>query len=127
MPSEGYSTVARDFVRGCLIKDPRKRPTYDKLLSLPWIASLSMFGTITEEPEDFDDGDDDSTNAAMRRLSLHHGIENPEVAEWVTAVLNRKARGLSGANASKPALHAAPLDSVSPTPSPKIDSEPERG
>jgi mitogen-activated protein kinase kinase len=40
-------------------------------------------------------------------------IYDREVAEWVKHAMERKAAGLMGSSA-KPALHAAPLDSVSP-------------
>jgi mitogen-activated protein kinase kinase len=117
--------AAQDFVRSCLNKDPRKRPTYEKLLSLPWLASMSKIQTITEEAEDEDDID--GAVDAIDRLGLHSGTDDPEVAEWVKGVLDRKKAGLIKDSAMKPALHAAPLDSISPASSPQIGSEPPAG
>ncbi len=108
LPEEGYSLLARDFVRGCLNKIPKLRPTYSMLLQHGWLASLSKPQTITEDDED-EDGE------GMHIASS--GTEDPEVAEWVKNALDRKKKGLMG-ESQKPALHAAPLDSVSPMSSP---------
>lgn len=43
--------------------------------------------------------------------------EDPEVAEWVKNALHRKKKGLMG-ESQKPALHTAPLDTMSPMSSP---------
>merc|ERR1711964_638873 len=91
LPEEGYSATARDFVHGCLNKIPKLRPTYSMLLAHPWLAGLSKPLTISEEEE---------------------------VAEWVKNAMERKKRGLMG-EAAKPALHAAPLDTVSPAATPE--------
>jgi mitogen-activated protein kinase kinase len=96
--------MARDFVRGCLNKIPNLRPTYSMLLEHPWLASLSKPHSISEE-----DGETASTD--------HTGTEDPEVAEWVKTAIERKKNGLMG-ESKKPALHAAPLDTVSPAASP---------
>lgn len=86
------------------------RPTYSALLAHPWLASLSKPEIIAEEDEDED--------AEAEGLDLQSsGTEDEEVAEWVRNALERKKNGLMG-EAQKPALHAAPLDSVSPAASP---------
>jgi mitogen-activated protein kinase kinase len=78
------------------------------LLQHPWLASLSKPETITEADEEED-------GAGMDMAS--HGTEDPEVAEWVKNALDRKKKGLMG-ESQKPALHAAPLDTMSPMSSP---------
>lgn len=47
-----------------------------------------------------------------------------EVADWVQQALERKRSGKMGV-AAKPALHAAPLDSISPAASPAAGFEQE--
>ncbi|KAH6568030.1 hypothetical protein BASA62_005707 [Batrachochytrium salamandrivorans] len=37
LPAESFSPEARDFVAKCLVKDPKSRPTYPKLLATPWL------------------------------------------------------------------------------------------
>lgn len=108
LPEEGYSPQARDFVRGCLNKIPKLRPNHAMLLQHSWLAPLSKPETITEADEEED-------GAGMDMVS--HGTEDPEVAEWLKIALDRKKRGLMG-ESQKPALHAAPLDSMSPMSSP---------
>ena len=49
---EGYSDTARDFVKGCLNKIPKLRPTYAMLLKHPWLQPFSKPETITEEAEE---------------------------------------------------------------------------
>ncbi|KFY25793.1 hypothetical protein V493_04452 [Pseudogymnoascus sp. VKM F-4281 (FW-2241)] len=122
LPAEGYSSVTRDFVRGCLNKIPKLRPTYSMLLQHPWLAALSKPAAISEE-----EGDDPAatngttittaTNGTTTTTTTSADTADPaydeEVAQWVKSALERKASGLMGSSA-KPALHAAPLDSVSP-------------
>lgn len=96
------------------------RPTYADLLQHPWLAELAKPSTISEE-------DEDEENVELAGLSLDDksdtkngiltGGEDSEVAEWVKIAIERKAKGLMGTHA-QPALHKAPLDSVSPLPSP---------
>jgi len=80
------------------------------LLSHGWLAPLSKPATISEE---------DELDEEFEGLGLEDGhTGNPnsydkEVAEWVIAALEKKRSGKMG-EAAKPALHAAPLDSVSP-------------
>jgi mitogen-activated protein kinase kinase len=105
LPADGYSPLAREFVRGCLNKIPKMRPTYSALLSHPWLAELSKPAVIAEEDEDEEaDGEVEVG---------YSGTEDKEVAEWVINAMERKRKGLMGV-AEKPALHAAPLDVGSP-------------
>jgi mitogen-activated protein kinase kinase len=80
------------------------------LLQHGWLAELSKPATISEEAEDEDA--DGETNGEVA-----HGTEDKEVAEWVINAMERKRKGLMGTHAV-PALHKAPLDTVSPAPSP---------
>ncbi|OBT68471.1 STE/STE7 protein kinase [Pseudogymnoascus sp. 23342-1-I1] len=122
LPAEGYSPITRDFVRGCLHKIPKLRPTYSMLLQHPWLAALSKPAAISEDDETSSadssaDGPDGPAAAAANGSSANADASDPayddEVAQWVRSALERKAAGQIGASA-KPALHAAPLDSVSP-------------
>jgi len=121
LPEEGYSVTARDFVHGCLNKIPKLRPTYSMLLAHPWLAGLSKPLTISEEDEDEEaelltDVTDGET--PKREMGAGRGTEDEEVAEWVKNAMERKRSGLMGEFA-KPALHAAPLDTVSPAATPE--------
>ncbi|KAK4162504.1 PaMKK3 MAPK kinase encoded by the PaMKK3 protein [Cladorrhinum sp. PSN259] len=123
LPSEGYSAAAKDFVRSCLNKIPTKRHTYPMLLQHPWIKSLSKPETITEDAEAEDAAEIDDLVDATGSLSITTPLGiiggDPEVAEWLNGVLDRKKAGLLGGSSNKPALHAAPLDTVpSPAGSP---------
>lgn len=124
LPTEGFSPVAHDFVRSCLNKIPTKRHTYPMLLTHPWLKALSKPETIAEDVEAEDAAAEDELVDATGALDLN-GIAGPaagdsEVAEWVNGVLDRKRQGLLKGVAEKPALHAAPLDSVSPAASPMM-------
>ncbi|TVY35140.1 Protein kinase [Lachnellula subtilissima] len=114
LPAEGYSDLARDFVRGCLNKIPKARPSYGMLLQHAWLAGLSKPPTITEADEEEAEA---GGNAAGASNVGHSGTEDEEVAAWVKNALDRKKKGLLG-EAVKPALHAAPLNSISPAHSP---------
>ncbi|KAK3336114.1 kinase-like domain-containing protein [Cercophora scortea] len=125
LPSEGYSPIAQDFVRSCLNKVPAKRHTYPMLLAHPWMKSLLRPETITEEVEAEDAAADNELIDATGSLSLNSptGLSaggDHEVADWVKTVLDRKRQGLLPGDPNKPALHAAPLDSVSPVGSPML-------
>lgn len=108
LPTEGFSLLARDFVHGCLNKIPKLRPTYSMLLQHGWLAALSKPVAIVEEDEN-DEGEGLTIETS--------GTEDKEVAEWVKDALEKKRNGLLGIS-QKPALHAAPLDSISPVSSP---------
>jgi mitogen-activated protein kinase kinase len=114
LPEEGYSELARDFVHGCLNKIPKKRPSYAMLLQHGWLASLSKVPTITEADEEEAEA---GGNAASATVVGNSGTDDEEVANWVKNALDRKKKGLLG-EAVKPALHAAPMDTLSPVGSP---------
>lgn len=90
------------------------------LLTHPWIASLSKPATITEDAEAEDAAADDDLVDATGSLDLGGAVGDSEVAKWVVSVLDRKRKGLITGTSDKPALHAAPLDTVSPAASPLI-------
>ncbi|KAH8811425.1 kinase-like domain-containing protein [Xylogone sp. PMI_703] len=115
LPSDGYSTLAQDFVRGCLNKIPKLRPTYAMLLQHGWLAPLNKPATISEDDEDDEDEKDGSD---IKNVQVESSTtEDQEVAEWVIAALERRKNGQVG-ESKKPALHAAPLDSISPVVTP---------
>lgn len=116
MPEEGYSDTAKDFVKACLNKIPKLRPPYAMLLKHPWLKEFSKPQTITEEAEDGDEAD--QVADAVGKLVLGSGTADAEVADWVKMVLARKASGEDVSDNARPALHAAPLDQVSPMVSP---------
>lgn len=123
LPSEGYSPQAQDFVRSCLNKNPHKRHTYPMLLAHPWISSLGKPETIAEDAEAEAAAADDELADATGALSLNNpsgqlAEGDYDVAEWVKGVLTKKKEGLMQDGVKKPALHAAPLDTVSPAASP---------
>ncbi|KAK0656292.1 kinase-like domain-containing protein [Cercophora newfieldiana] len=124
LPSEGYSSLAKDFVRSCLNKIPTKRHTYPMLLAHPWIKALTKPETIAEDAEAEEAAADDDLADATGALDLSGPTDGTggdyEVAAWVNGVLERKRKGLLKGVAEKPALHAAPLDSQSPVGSPMM-------
>ncbi|KAI5464126.1 kinase-like domain-containing protein [Mariannaea sp. PMI_226] len=122
MPVEGYSESAKDFVKGCLHKIPMKRPTYAMMLKHPWLSEFSKPQTITEEVEEGDEAE--RVAEAVGKIDLNSSTEDDEVAAWVKGVLKRKESGLDSKGPSQPALHAAPLDSVSPIGSPLLGPKP---
>ncbi|KAH8885651.1 kinase-like protein [Thozetella sp. PMI_491] len=124
LPSEGYSSTARDFVKSCLNKNPIKRHTYPMLLTHPWIKPLTQPETISEDAEGEDAAADGSLTDGVGALDLDGTpAGDKEVADWVRSVLDRKAKGevLSPPEKERPALHAAPLDQLSPLASPTVD------
>jgi mitogen-activated protein kinase kinase len=78
------------------------------LLQHGWLAPLSKPAPITEGDED----EEGSPN-----LGVGSGTDDKEVAEWVLSSIERRKKGIMG-EIKKPALHAAPLDTVSPAASP---------
>ncbi|KAF7546246.1 hypothetical protein G7046_g9357 [Stylonectria norvegica] len=123
MPEVGYSDASKDFVKACLHKIPMKRPTYAMLLKHPWLLPLSKPPTIAEVAEEGEEADKVAEEVGKIDLSSKSTTDDAEVAAWVNSVLGRKD-GLDSGGPSKPALHAAPLDSVSPATSPLIGSGP---
>lgn len=99
------------------------RPTYGALLASEWLQNLAKPETITEEDEEAaeNDASEQAITEAVDNLKLGKSgtTEDAEVAAWVQGVMEGKASGKLKAGPSKPALHAAPLDSVqSPMASP---------
>ena len=141
LPTDGFSEAARDFVAGCLNKIPKLRPTYAMLLQHAWLAPLRKPSTIAEEDEDGEgdgasaDGPTTSNNpAAAGGTSAASRVIDQEVADWVLQAVDRRRKSRAGGGAgaggkaggggaadgsggekAAPALHAAPLDAVSPS------------
>lgn len=113
LPAERYSEAARDFVKGCLNKIPKLRPTYAALLRHAWLMPLTKPPTISE--------DEEAEKLAEAGAELDGEMEplpytaDKEVATWVKESLERKKAGKLVIN-EKPALHAAPLDAVPGSP-----------
>ena len=107
LPAKNYSEAARDFVRGCLNKIPKLRPTYAMLIRHGWISPLMKPPTINEdeEAEAAAEAGHDTTAEPLPETA------DKEVADWVKAAIERKLSGKM-AKSEKPALHAAPLDAV---------------
>lgn len=118
MPEDTYSDTAKDFVKSCLHKIPAKRPTYAMLLKHPWLIEFTKPQTITEEAEDGEEAD--NVAEAVGKIDLNSTTEDTEVAEWVNNVLRLEKEGLVASGPVRPALHTAPLDSVSPISSPSV-------
>lgn len=124
LPSDHYSSVAQDFVRACVNKIPSKRHTYPMLLTHPWLKALAKPETIDEDAE----GEEAAAHGhdladAAGKLNLGgidgDGVYDWEVAEWVRRSLERKSaghadQGQANQETLRPALHAAPLDGLSP-------------
>lgn len=119
LPEDRSTPEARDFVKGCLQKVPGLRPTYANLLRHPWISELSRPASIPE-------GDENATeNPGVP--GKKPDVYDEEVAQWVISALERRRNGDHIVEPPKPALHAAPLDAVSPSPEKKVnpnESEP---
>jgi mitogen-activated protein kinase kinase len=108
------------------------------LLNHPWIKPLTKPATITEDAEGEDASEQDTLADATGRLNLSVGdqhaadagsedVVDAEVAAWVREALDRKRKESGTAEKQigpKPALHAAPLDTVSPAASPPIMTAP---
>ncbi|KAI4125363.1 MAG: hypothetical protein LQ341_006985 [Variospora aurantia] len=107
LPAENFSEEAKDFVRGCLNKIPKLRPTYAMLLRHPWLAPLLKPPTITEEDEDVPGAGIEITHGSP----FNADVLDQEIADWVEGAMERRRNGTMG-KGSKPALHAAPLDAV---------------
>ncbi|KAL5412660.1 hypothetical protein PMIN03_004132 [Paraphaeosphaeria minitans] len=118
LPDEGYSETARDFVHGCLNKIPKMRPTYADLLEHPWLAPLIKPHTILEEDEEEVEAavaaEPDAAAGDKGTPEPIEAVHDREVADWVKAAIERRRQGKLGKGVEKPALHAAPLDAISP-------------
>lgn len=113
LPADRFSEAAIDFVRGCLNKIPRLRPTYAMLLRHAWLAPLMKPPTISEDEEG-----EEAAEAGVATASSNDAASvtaDKEVAEWAKDALERKKAGKMAAH-KKPALHEAPLDAVPGSP-----------
>lgn len=116
LPTESFSDMAHDFVRGCLNKIPKLRPTYAMLLRHGWLAPLMKPPTISEEDEE-EEEEESETEVGMPATA------DKEVAKWVVDAMERRRLGKLG-KSEKPALHAAPLDAVPGSPLLTTDIQP---
>ncbi|KAF1986842.1 kinase-like protein, partial [Aulographum hederae CBS 113979] len=111
LPPEGYSDLARNFVRGCLNKIPKLRPSYGMLLQHAWLAPLAKPATIMEDEEAEAAAEASADQDHTTAEPVEPGVVDKEVADWVRDALERRKAGKMGKKA-KPALHAAPLDAT---------------
>lgn len=111
LPKESFSEAAHDFVRGCLNKIPKMRPTYAMLLRHAWLAPLLKMPEISEDEEA------EAAAEAGDALPNQPGSEtaDKEVADWVKDAIERKLAGKMKLE-KKPALHEAPLDQMAGSP-----------
>ncbi|KAK5555078.1 MAP kinase kinase Wis1 [Exophiala xenobiotica] len=113
LPADRYSEAAIDFVRGCLNKIPRLRPTYAMLLRHGWLAPLMKPPTISEDEEA-----EEAAEAGIESAFIQGATPDTadkEVANWVKDALEKKKSGKLAVS-KKPALHEAPLDAVPGSP-----------
>jgi len=115
LPAVGYSDQARDFVKSCLHKVPKLRPTYASLIRHPWLAPLLQPPTISEDAEDEAEAEAGAPIPTTDDTSLDSSTADKEVAAWVKAQMFKRAKGTLR-KGQKPALHAAPLDAVPSSP-----------
>ncbi|KAL1962152.1 hypothetical protein VTN77DRAFT_556 [Rasamsonia byssochlamydoides] len=113
LPEESFSEEAHAFVRACLDKNPKNRPSYATLLRHPWLAPLM-------KPPTEANGDQSKVPSAGKSAepSTHppqSETEDAEVAAWVKDALERRRHGLLG-DPQKPALHTVALDAVGGSP-----------
>ncbi len=91
------------------------------LLKHPWLQPLTHPGTIAEDAEAEDAAADDSLADAAGGLTLDGtAAGDKEVADWVRGVVEKRAKGELAGSAQRPALHAAPLDQLSPMVGPAL-------
>jgi mitogen-activated protein kinase kinase len=111
LPGDSFSQAAHDFVRGCLNKIPKMRPTYAMLLRHGWLAPLLKMPEISEDEEA------EAAAEAGSALPNEPGAETAdrELAHWVQAAIERKLAGKMKFE-KKPALHEAPLDQMASSP-----------
>lgn len=114
LPADRYSEAARDFVKGCLNKIPKLRPTYAMLLRHGWLAQLMKPPTISED-EEAEKAAEAGGDAAAVNIEPASLTADKEVADWVAYAMERKRAGKMVVS-EKPALHAAPLDAVPGSP-----------
>ncbi|KAJ5765137.1 MAP kinase kinase PBS2 [Penicillium odoratum] len=110
LPADGYSEDAHAFVRACLDKSPKNRPTYNMLLRHPWLQPLMQPPTEAETEAVA------QAEASTAGEGLPSSVtEDKEVAEWVLKQLDMKEKGLLPTS-EKPALHTVALDKVATSP-----------
>jgi serine/threonine protein kinase len=126
LPTDKYSEEAIEFVRGCLNKIPKLRPTYAMLIRHPWLAALMKPPTISEDEEAEAAAEaGDSMGNSGTVLEDQPTTADKEVAEWVKTQLEKKREGKMSF-AKKPALHEAPLDAVPGSPLLSHDDAPAK-
>ncbi|KAI0998530.1 hypothetical protein K3495_g9666 [Podosphaera aphanis] len=108
LPKDTFSPLACEFVRGCLNKKPKLRPTYSMLLQHEWLAPLS------QTPSTLKDKDIDISDKDHGPNINNKEIVDQEVADWVTDALERKKNGTQSKDL-KPALHTAPINAGPPS------------
>ncbi|KAJ5819251.1 hypothetical protein N7474_004842 [Penicillium riverlandense] len=101
LPSTGYSEDAHNFIRACLDKNPKNRPSYGILIRHPWLAPLMQPPSESEQQAA-------STDASAT-------TEDKEVADWVRKQTELRTQKLHP-DTQKPALHTVALDKVNPSP-----------
>ncbi|KAK2762234.1 hypothetical protein FQN54_001244 [Arachnomyces sp. PD_36] len=132
LPDKGFSEDAHNFVRSCLNKDAKSRPTYAMLLRHPWLSSL-MKRPQPQDAEDADSDDEEEEDSILDTEKFGSSQNNnnnsgsgsatprqietadKDVAEWVIKALERKKNGGTGSQ-ERPALHAVALDAVPGSP-----------
>ncbi|KAL8744755.1 MAG: hypothetical protein Q9190_003025 [Brigantiaea leucoxantha] len=115
LPDGEFSEPAKDFVRKCLNKTPRLRPTYAMLLRHSWLAPLLKPPSISEEEEQDEEDASTTTPTAPPGTSNGPKVIDKEIADWVHDAIQKRKNGTMGKK-SKPALHTAPLDAAVPGP-----------
>ena len=111
LPEEGFTATARDFVRGCLNKIPKLRPSYPMLLRHPWFSELMKPSTIREADEEAASSLADADYGPSTSSAI---LADEDVGRWVRDALEKRSKGGLGKR-DKPALHAAPLDARAPS------------
>ncbi|KAJ5704008.1 MAP kinase kinase PBS2 [Penicillium malachiteum] len=112
LPDTGYSDEAHSFVRACLDKNPKNRPTYSALIRHPWLEPLMRPPSETEEAA----SEEAEAEAPAPGEKVPSSVtEDKEVAEWVLKQLELKQQGLLVVD-EKPALHTVALDKVGSSP-----------
>lgn len=122
LPADRYSEQAVDFVRGCLNKIAKKRPTYAMLLRHGWLAPMMKPPTISED-EEAEKAAEAGSDLSAGAIDGVPSTEDKEVAEWMKSALERKRQGKL-VEPKKPALHEAPLDAVPGSPLMSKDEAP---
>ena len=102
LPSDRFSNVAQDFVKGALNKIPKLRPTYAMLLRHPWLSALLKPPIITEEDEGI-------VQEGLNKTPNSPDVVDQELSEWVISAIEARRNKLPGNVHKAPALHAAPL------------------